>query len=139
MRHFLLFVLLFHGIQALAQQKVFYSIQLGKIIKDQLTVDVIPPTLKPGPVEYCFPKIVPGTYANYDFGRYVSNFKALDATGKELKITKKSVNQYVIKEGQKITKITYNVDDTWDSPEIEGEYVCSNPLALHFKQTLCSP
>ena len=28
-----------------------------------------------------------------------------------------------IKEGQKIAKISYAVDDTWDSPEIEGEYV----------------
>jgi len=123
MRHILLFVLLIQGIQALAQQKVSYAIHLGKITHDQLTVEVKPPTLKPGPVEYCFPKIVPGTYANYDFGRYISNFKALDATGKELKITKKSVNQYVIKEGQKIVKIMYEVDDTWDSPEIEGEYV----------------
>ncbi len=123
MRHSFLFVLLFLGFQALAQQKVSYAIQLGKISHDQLIVEVKPPALKAGPVEYCFPKIVPGTYANYDFGRYISNFKALDASGKELKITKKSVNQYVIKEGQKIAKISYAVDDTWDSPEIEGEYV----------------
>lgn len=123
MRHILLYVLLLSGMQALAQQKVSYAIQLGKISQDQLIVEVKPPGLKAGSVEYCFPKIVPGTYANYDFGRYISHFKAFDAAGKELKFTKKSVNQYLIKEGQKIAKIRYAVDDTWDSPEIEGEYV----------------
>ena len=123
MRHILLYVLLLSGIQALAQQKVSYAIQLGKISQDQLIVEVKPPALKVGAVEYCFPKIVPGTYANYDFGRYISHFKAFDAAGKELKFTKKSVNQYLIKEGQKIAKIRYAVDDTWDSPEIEGRRI----------------
>ena len=36
---------------------------------------------------------------------------------------KKNVNQYQIKNAGKLTRITYQVDDTWDSPEIDGEYV----------------
>ncbi len=136
MRKFLLFFLLFHGFVTLAQQKVSYSIQLSKLNQDQLTVEVKPPLLKSGSVEYCFPKIVPGTYANYDFGRYISNFKALDASGKELKFSKKSINQYVINEGQKLSKISYLVDDTWDSPEIEGEYVFEPAGTSFQKDTL---
>jgi hypothetical protein len=57
MRQILLYVLLLSGIQALAQQKVSYAIQLGKISHDQLIVEVKPPSLKAGAVEYCFRKL----------------------------------------------------------------------------------
>lgn len=100
-----------------------FFIDLTKVQNDKLEVSLITPKISKDEVIYNMPKIVPGTYANYDFGRYVSNFKAFDAAGKALSVDKLDKNSYKIKGAKGLAKITYLVDDTWDSPEIEGEYV----------------
>jgi predicted metalloprotease with PDZ domain len=106
-----------------AQNSIVYSIDLNKLNNDKLSVQVKTPKFKEDQIDFFFPKIVPGTYANYDFGRYISDFQAFDTQGKSLSVVKKNVNQYQIKNAVKLTRITYQVDDTWDSPEIDGEYV----------------
>ena len=100
-----------------------FFVDLTKVQNDKLEVSLITPKILKDEVIYNMPKIVPGTYANYDFGRYVSDFKAFDAAGKLLSIDKLDKNSYNIKGAKGLNKITYLVDDTWDSPEIKGEYV----------------
>ncbi len=100
-----------------------FFIDLTKVQNDKLEVSLITPKILKDEVVYNLPKIVPGTYANYDFGRYVSDFKAFDASGKALVIDKLDKNSYKIKGAKSLNKITYLVDDTWDSPEIAGEYI----------------
>ena len=100
-----------------------FFVDLTKVQNDKLEVTLITPKISKDEVIYNMPKIVPGTYANYDFGRYISDFKAFDAAGKALSIDKLDKNSYKIKGAKKLSKITYLVDDTWDSPEIAGEYV----------------
>ena len=100
-----------------------FFVDLTKVQNDKLEVSLITPKILKDEVVYNMPKIVPGTYANYDFGRYVSDFKAFDAAGKSLSIDKLDKNSYKIKGAKRLNKITYLVDDTWDSPEIAGEYV----------------
>ena len=100
-----------------------FFIDLTKVQNDKLEVSLITPKILKDEVVYNMPKIVPGTYANYDFGRYVSDFKAFDASGKALSVEKLDKNSYKIKGAKGLNKITYLVDDTWDSPEIAGEYV----------------
>ncbi len=100
-----------------------FFVDLTKVQNDKLEVSLITPKFSKDEVVYNMPKIVPGTYANYDFGRYVSDFKAFDAMGKALSIEKLDKNSYKIKGAKTLNKITYLVDDTWDSPEITGEYV----------------
>ena len=100
-----------------------FFVDLTKVQNDKLEVSLITPKFSKNEVVYNMPKIVPGTYANYDFGRYVSDFKAFDANGKALSIDKLDKNSYKIKGAKTLSKITYLVDDTWDSPEITGEYV----------------
>ena len=106
-------------------QNAYYQffVDLTKVQNDKLEVSLITPKFSKDEVVYNMPKIVPGTYANYDFGRYVSDFKAFDANGKALPIDKLDKNSYKIKGAKTLNKITYLVDDTWDSPEITGEYV----------------
>jgi predicted metalloprotease with PDZ domain len=70
---------------------------LNKLNQDKLSVQVKTPKFKENQIDFFFPKIVPGTYANYDFGRYISDFQAFDAQGKSLSVVKKNVNQYQIK------------------------------------------
>ncbi|MHA8066935.1 M61 family metallopeptidase [Aquirufa sp. ROCK2-A2] len=106
-----------------AQNEVVYSVDLTNVQNDQLSIEVLAPKFKTSNVTYYLPKIVPGTYANYDFGRYVSEFKAFDKNGKELSVKKNGLNGYTIKSANTLYKISYLVDDSWDSPEIEGEYI----------------
>ena len=100
-----------------------FFVDLTKVQNDKLEVSLITPKNSKDEVVYNMPKIVPGTYANYDFGRYVSDFKAFDSNGKALSVDKLDKNSYKIKGAKTLNKITYLVDDTWDSPEITGEYV----------------
>ena len=110
-----------------AQDSLRYSIDLNRLQQDRLTVEV---QLPAGAKEYCFPKIVPGTYAIYDFGRYVSNLQAFDATGKAVKVKQKDINSFHI---DGASRLSYEVDDTWDSPEIDGKYIFE-PAGTNFQE-----
>lgn len=122
----ILFLLCFLS-AAKAQDSLRYSIDLNRLANDQLTVEV---TLPAGAKEFCFPKIVPGTYAIYDFGRFVQNLRAFDASGKPINVSRKDVNTFLV---AKAKTLAYEVDDTWDSPEIEGKYVFE-PAGTNFQQ-----
>lgn len=100
-----------------------FFVDLTTVKNDKLEVSLIAPKINKDEITYNLPKIVPGTYANYDFGRYITDFKAFDAAGKALKVEKLDKNSYKIAKAKSLYKITYLVDDTWDSPEISGEYV----------------
>lgn len=127
---------LFISIYLSGQNPIGYSIDLNKLVNDKLSVQVKTPKFNQDQIDFFFPKIVPGTYANYDFGRFISDFQAFDAQGKSLSVVKKNVNQYQIKNAGKLTRITYQVDDTWDSPEIDGEYVFEPAGTSFQKDTL---
>lgn len=61
-----------------------------------------------------------GTYSVMDFGRYVRVFKAMDARGREIPTRKLSTNQWALYEPQRISKIYYEIADTWDTPQQEN-------------------
>ncbi len=65
---------------------------------------------------YQFASTAPGTYQTMNIGRFVSDFKALDRKGKELKINKLSVNQYEILKPKRVANISYKVAETFDTP-----------------------
>ena len=92
-----------------------FSIDLTKVKKDQLKVSLQTPAIQQQEIVYHLPKIVPGTYANYDFGRFASNFKALDKKGKALPVEKIGENSWKIKNADKVYQITYTLDDTYDT------------------------
>ncbi|MEM7037138.1 MAG: peptidase M61, partial [Bacteroidota bacterium] len=54
-----------------------------------------------------------------NFGRFVSDFKAFDKSGKELKVDRVDENRWKIAQARDCDKITYWVEDTWDS-RVEG-------------------
>lgn len=92
-----------------------YTIDLTNVVNDKVYVELVPPPVNEKELTFFFPKIVPGTYAIADYGRYVSEFRALDRKGKELPVEKINVNEWRIKNANKLTKITYWVDDSWDT------------------------
>jgi len=91
------------------------SLDLVNINNDRVAVTIVPPKFKTDETTFFMPKIIPGTYSEDDYGRYVDNFKAFNAKGTELSVAKMDENSWVIKEAKSLAKITYLVNDTFDS------------------------
>lgn len=91
------------------------SIDLAKVQNDQVRVTVTPPSIQSETTSYQLPKIIPGTYAIADYGRNIEGFSALDKSGKPLAVSKKDVNTWVISNARQLSKLSYLVNDTYDS------------------------
>lgn len=113
----LLFTLLISS-QLIAQSAApaFYhfNVDLRKVSKDRLTVELQIPGMDLDQVNYNMPKIVPGTYSISDFGRFVQNFKAFDSLGKALPVKRIGDNTWQISQAKTLRRITYHIDDTWE-------------------------
>ncbi|WP_379085419.1 peptidase M61 [Pedobacter sp. UC225_65] len=122
-KHLILFLLFIAANSVFAQQTntgYHYSINLNNVKDDKLEVTLLTPKLSANEAIFHLPKMVPGTYAIYDFGRYISNFKAFDKKGTELKVSQENIDSWKITGAKELSKITYLVDDSWDSKEIKG-------------------
>lgn len=94
---------------------VTVSIDLTDVKDDKVAVTVNTPVFTTETTTFYIPKTVPGTYSEDDYGRFIENFKAYDAKGNGLRVTKIDVNSYSISDATKLTKITYLVNDTFDT------------------------
>ena len=63
---------------------------------------------------YSFVSYAPGVHQPLDFGRFIKLFKAYDANGNELIVNKISINDFKILEPIKVSKIVYEIDDSFD-------------------------
>ncbi|MBC5992683.1 M61 family metallopeptidase [Pontibacter cellulosilyticus] len=91
------------------------TVDLTQVKDDKVQVTLQPPQLKTNEVIYNIPKVVPGTYSVSDFGRFVTDFKALDKNGNALAVEQLDTNRWKISNANKLAKITYWVDDTFDA------------------------
>jgi predicted metalloprotease with PDZ domain len=96
------------------QKDVNVTIDLINIKEDKVMVTILVPTFTTEIATFNIPKIVPGTYSDDDYGKYIEDFKAFDAKGNELTVVKKDVNSYTIGNATKLSKVTYLVNDTYD-------------------------
>ena len=99
------------------------GIDLNNVVDDKVMVIVNPGKIKTETAVYQIPAIVPGTYAMSDYGKFVTDLKAFDAKGNEMTVTKLDVNSWQINDAKKMDKISYWVDDTFDSEKKHGIYV----------------
>lgn len=113
-----MFALLAASFSGFAQQEYQFSIDLTQTKDDKLTVNLLTPPTKQKEVVYHLPKIVPGTYAINNYGSYATNFKAFDKRGRTLKVEHSDKNSWKIQKANKLKRISYQVDDTWDTPGI---------------------
>lgn len=91
-----------------------FTIDLNQTINDKLEVVLQTPPIKKSTITYHFPKIIPGTYSEDDFGRYIEEFKAFDKKGKELKVSRSDTNSWTISGANNLGRITYWVNDSYD-------------------------
>src|SRR5882762_1977345 len=100
MRSFFTLVFLAFTFLAFGQAKkgqYQYTVDLTQVKDDKLFVELKTPVISADEIVFYLPKIIPGTYAIADYGRYVSDFKAFDKKGKELTIEKINDNGWKIK------------------------------------------
>lgn len=100
-----------------SQSKIKVFMDLNKVTNDQVTVSVEVPVTKATSLVYSLPKIIPGTYSEDDYGKYIEQFKALDAKGNPLNVIKLNDNSWQIDNANKAKTITYQVNDTYDIEE----------------------
>ncbi|WP_276391817.1 amidohydrolase family protein [Eudoraea chungangensis] len=101
-------------------QIIFGNIDLTQVTDDMVPVTISPTGIESKSIVYRLPKVVQGTYAISDFGRFVHDIKAFDKEGRELKIYSIDVNSWEIDNAKTLDRITYLIQDTYDLKE--GEF-----------------
>ncbi len=110
-----LFLCLFNLTSA-GQSSYQYKVNLNEVTNDELKVQLIVPKITQPEIIFYLPKIVPGTYVNSDFGKFIHAVKAFDKAGKNLSVTPlPDSNSWKIKNADKLYKLEYSVEDTWDT------------------------
>lgn len=119
-------VALSFGSMAFAQKSkdINVAIDLKNVKDDKVMVTITPPALDTETTTFFIPKIVPGTYSEDNYGKYIEGFKAYDKKGNELKVTKPDDNSWKIESAKKLAKVTYLVNDTYD---IENKHEIFSP------------
>lgn len=104
---------------ALGQTKnanqIIVDIDLNKINNDKVTVSITPPKFTSNEIIFNIPKTVPGTYTEDNYGQYIENFQAFDKNGASIDVIKLNQNSWKITNAKKTSKITYEVNDTYDT------------------------
>jgi len=96
------------------------SINLSDVKNDKVPVTINPGRFTVESVTYRLPKVVQGTYAVSDFGKYIDDFKAFDYKGNEIPIVKVDTDTWTIANAKQLDKITYWVNDTFDLEVVGG-------------------
>ncbi len=81
----------------------------------KLFVKLYAPDIEEETVEFHFPKIVPGTYTIYNFGRFITDLKAYDKDDNILSSKQLDTNKWLIDNAKNLDRVTYWVRDTYHS------------------------
>ena len=111
----ILFVMIFLVFYSTNYPQEKFIINLNHITDDMFHVTLYPEDLSPENNIFQFAATAPGTYEEMDIGRFVKSFKAFDSDGNEIKTNHISTNQWELSFPQKIKKIEYIIEDTWDA------------------------
>ena len=101
-------------------ENVAVLINLNDVIDDKVLVTITAPKISTDEVTYSIPKIVPGTYSIDNYGKYIEDFKAFDNKGTALTVAKIDDNTWSIKNAKTVAKVTYLVNDTFDTEKGSG-------------------
>ena len=70
-----------------------FTIDLSRANNDKLKVELKTPAITKNTITYHIPKIVPGTYSEDDYGRYIEQFKAFNKKGDTLPVVRQGRQQ----------------------------------------------
>ncbi|MDO1499209.1 hypothetical protein Q2T40_02775 [Winogradskyella maritima] len=111
------------------------TLDLVNVENDQVPVSINPGAFSTDQVFFYIPKTVPGTYSEDNYGKYIEDFKALDYEGNELTFEKLDENTWKIQSGKNLGKVTYRVNDTYDTESETSEryFLPREPIFLRMK------
>ena len=92
-----------------------YTVDLTHVVDDKVKVELLPPTVATNQITFHFPKVIPGTYAVQDYGRFVSRFEVRDKKGVLMPSVKIDTNSWQINNASHIGKISYWIEDSFDT------------------------
>ncbi len=98
-----------------------YEVNLNDRSDDTFKVRLLVSGLTAANAVYQFAATAPGTYQIMDIGRFVRKFQAFDERGKEIPCENISVNQWKIKQPEKVVEIRYAIAETFDTPVTRDE------------------
>ena len=110
------------GLNSKKSNTIETHIDLNAVENDQLLVTLDPGPFPAGEVTFYMPSVIPGTYEYSDFGRFISDVKAFDKKNQPLEVVKEDTNIWKIANGKQLDRITYLVDDTFDSEDGKEVY-----------------
>jgi predicted metalloprotease with PDZ domain len=102
------------------------TIDLVNVTDDKVKVEIDPGRLTSESINFYIPKTVPGTYSDDNYGQNIVDFTALDYNNKPLEVSKLDENSWKINNAVNLDKVTYYVNDTFDS-ETEKESPVFSP------------
>ena len=108
-----------------ANKNIVTSIDLVNVVDDKVKVEVNPGKFQTETVTFHIPVTVPGTYSDDNYGRYIADFKAYDYKGNEVPASRVNPNSWLIPEAKKVDKVSYWVNDTYDSEYEDKEAIFS--------------
>lgn len=97
------------------QALISVNVDLVNVANDQVHVEIIPPQLGFDTVIYHFARIIPGTYAIADYGRFIENIHAYDRQGALMPVELRDSNTVVIANARNLGRLSYLVNDTFDA------------------------
>lgn len=109
---------------------IVVDVFLHEVENDRVKVTVNPGPIASDSLKFYLPKTVPGTYAINDYGQFSSDLVALDYDGNPIDATRQDDNTWVISNSSSFDKLTYYVDDTFDS---QGEGGVFSPAGTNFE------
>ncbi len=114
-------------------QGYHYSLNLTEIESDELEITLDCPIITSDAIIYYFPKTIPGTYSELDYGRYIKKLSAYDEFGNKLKIKKIDINTFEISNAKTLRKIKYKVVDTFDE-KVKKKNKIFEPAGTNFEK-----
>ncbi|MES2240110.1 MAG: peptidase M61 [Bacteroidota bacterium] len=106
--------------QTTKQLPIQVAINLNDVKNDQVLVSLNAPKVTTNEITYRIPKTVPGTYSEDNYGKYIDDLKAYDKKGNLLTVKKTDENSWTISKAKSLSKITYLVNDTFDTEKGTG-------------------
>lgn len=102
-----------------SQTPISTSIDLVNINNDRVWVEIDPGVFSEDTVTYRIPRVVQGTYDISDFGSFTEDLVAYDYSGMEIEVNRPDENTWIIPNAQKLDKLGYYVNDTFDIENTE--------------------
>lgn len=121
-----LVITIFSFNQLSAQSNVYkYSLDLNKPVDDELMVTLETPEISQKTIKFYMPQIIPGTYRESDYGQFVTELKAFDKKGRSLPVKRLDTNSWEIEKANRMTTLTYMVEDIFDTEKENQVYMMS--------------